>query len=199
MWLRHWRGDNFRFSLLVFTLVAQTCFGAQAVPKAISGPSVLEQSVKGDLRATEVLIKSGQRGTVVVFLSARCPCSASHEVALKRYFQEFSTKGFQFVGVHSNKDESRELTASHFEQSKLPFPVIEDQDQKLANALGAYKTPHAFVLNPDGGIEYQGGVDDSANHANSTRHYLKDALTALAEGKIPQIREARSLGCVIKR
>jgi hypothetical protein len=94
---------------------------------------------------------------------------------------------------------SPELTRSHFKGSKLPFPILEDQTQVLADAFHAYKTPHAFILDSTGKLIYQGGVDDSHLSPEAKCHYLKEALVALSAGQNPETPEARALGCVIKR
>lgn len=137
--------------------------------------------------------------TVVVFVSAKCPCSASHEGALQKMAAEFSKRGVQFVGVHSNIDESSDLTKSHFSSARFPFSVIQDRQNYLADLFGALKTPHAYVIAQNGHIIYSGGVDDSNNHAHATRHYLREVLTALADGKTSPFSTTRTLGCAIKR
>lgn len=140
-----------------------------------------------------------RRFTVIAFLSARCPCSASHEVALARLAGEFSPKGVRFIGVHSNADEPPEMTTRHFEQARLPFSVLQDSGSQLANTLGALKTPHVYLLNQSGEALYQGGVDDSSQHENSKRPFLREALAAVIAGQAPPVKVSRVLGCVIKR
>jgi peroxiredoxin len=135
--------------------------------------------------------------TVVVFLSARCPCSMSHEPTLKALAEEF--KEAKFIGVHSNSDEDAQESASHFEAAHLPFPVIQDTAANLANQFGALKTPHVFVLNKEGKVIFQGGVDDSHNASRATQPFLKAALTSMRAGLTPEITQARSLGCIIRR
>ena len=135
---------------------------------------------------------------VVVFLSARCPCSRSHEPGLAGLAREFGARGVKFVGVHSNADETPEEARIHFAQAALGFEVLQDAGAKSADALGALKTPHAYVFQ-DGQLVYQGGVDDSATASRAQRHFLRDTLQALIEGRSPPSARARSLGCVIKR
>src|SRR5687768_10220560 len=81
----------------------------------------------------------GKKTTAVVFLSARCPCSVSHEVKLNQLHKEFPE--VTFVGIHSNADEERSLGSSHFKASGLPFPVLRDHGSALANRFGALTPP----------------------------------------------------------
>jgi len=177
-------------SLALFCTASHT---QAALPTSLSGLEV----VNG--KTIEKNIDQAKLGTVVVFLSAKCPCSASHEASLKSLFSEFSGKGIEFIGVHSNRDENTDSTLTHFAHSALPFPVIQDHENQIANKLNALKTPHVFILKKDGEIFYQGGVDNSQISSEARKLYLKDALTALSEGKEPPIKETRTLGCMIQR
>lgn len=176
-----------------FFFIMASSMGWASFPSTLSGIEV----VTGNNVIKDV--SQAKLGTVVVFLSAKCPCSASHEPALKQLFQEYADKGFQFLAVHSNRDESFESTSAHFKTSSLPFPVIQDQENRIANAFNALKTPHAFILGKKGELLFRGGVDDSQISAMARKHYLKDALAALAEGKEPPLKESRTLGCIIQR
>jgi len=140
---------------------------------------------------------SSKKGTVVVFLSATCPCSKSHEPVIEKLSKEFSE--FQFLAVNSNQDEPEDLAKKHFTESGLTIPIIRDAQAQLANKLKALKTPHVFVIGPQGECWYDGGVDDTRKAEKASRHYLRDALTQLQKGKEPSEKVVRTLGCVIKR
>jgi peroxiredoxin len=166
---------------------------AQAFPVQFSGT---------DLRTNapfNLELKKTSKALVVVFLSSKCPCSASHEQPLNEMFAEFNSKGIDFVAINSNADETDEQRKLHFSEAKLKFPVLKDIDAKWADQFKALKTPHAFVLNPAGEVIYRGGVDDSARAEMSKKHFLKDALVSIANGEKPKTSEGRALGCVISR
>jgi hypothetical protein len=153
--------------------------------------------VRGSLAHVE--FKEARLGTVVMFLSSRCPCSASHQSTLDLLSKEFTPQGFRFVGVHSNADEEVGAAREYFKNSGLAFPVIQDRNCGIADALGAFKTPHVFILGSNGEVLFQGGVDNShvANAAN--KHYLRDSLALIVDGKKPPQKEVRVLGCEIRR
>lgn len=184
----------------MLSLFSVLCLLAAWSP-APASPLAPEYSGKDVLSGvdTRVALTAAQKANVVVFLSAKCPCSASHEVVLKDLYRDFHARGFSFTGVHSNADEDQALAASHFKESALPFPVLQDSDQKLANAFGAFKTPHVFIVSPKGEILYQGGVDETHIAALAKKPYLKNALLAVAQGHEPDPKEVRVLGCAIKR
>lgn len=175
-------------------------FGALLAISLVSPPCLaLVRTGKDLLTGREVRFPSKvDRTPVLVFLSARCPCSRSHEPELKRLHARFSAAGFEFIGVHSNQDETLAESKKHFKEVALPFPVIEDRGAKLADEFRALKTPHAFVLKGSD-VVFQGGVDDSADGARAKKHFLEDALILLQQGKPLEVSRARALGCAIQR
>lgn len=178
-----------RFALLLLSFPALA--STPSVPPASTLPA-------SPTRISD-LVAAGEKATVVVFLSSECPCSAAHEPVLKRLYSEFSSRGIGFIGLHANQDESPEEARKHFEAADLPFPVMADVKARLADHFGALKTPHAFVVSPSGEVLFSGGVDDSKDPAKAKQFYLADALRAISEGRAPEKKTARALGCVIKR
>jgi peroxiredoxin len=142
-------------------------------------------------------VLNGKLGTVVIFVSAVCPCSNSHVAELSALQKEYSD--FSFVGVHSNSDESAETSAAYFKKLDLGFPIVQDTDQKIADAFKALKTPHAFVLNTKGEIIYKGGVSNSADFTRADEKFLRNALNDVQLGKAVGKPEGRTLGCLIAR
>ena len=185
-------GTRSFFSLLLIFISASSW---AAVPQKLSG---LELNSDSTQPMSFVPAKAG-KASVIVFLSAKCPCSASHERILTDLYTEYHASGFNFIGVHSNVDEAPDFARAHFKTSNLPFPVLQDKEANLANELGAFKTPHVFVISPSGEILFQGGVTETHNGPSAKRHYLKDALASVAAGKAPDPKEVRVLGCIIKR
>lgn len=136
-------------------------------------------------------------GLVVVFLSAKCPCSKSHVEPLKKMASDYPK--FKFVAVHANVDEPLDEARAYFGQMKLSFPIIEDGDQALAQRFGASRTPHAFVLTKGDQTVYRGGVSDSHDGVHAKVWPLKEALDDITAGRPVRRAEARALGCAISR
>lgn len=175
--------------LLIIGLFVTKLWSCTAKP--ISGTDLRT----GSAFSSESLPKN--KGMVVVFMSAKCPCSQSHEVSIEKLASEF--KEFSFVGVHSNSDEAKDLAALHFKEASFSFPIIEDSNAQIANEFGALKTPHAFIVGPKGECWYNGGVDETRDASKAKKFYLKQALIDLKSGREPQEKTTRTLGCTIKR
>lgn len=142
-------------------------------------------------------LKSAKKGTVIAFLSTKCPCSKSHLKHLEELKNEHPD--FQFIGVYSNLSENWDSIETIKKEYGIDFLTVEDRDQKTANLLEAAKTPHVFIVNPALQIVYQGGVSDSVDCQNSKRKFLKTALEQMEEGKEPSPSKTRALGCQILR
>ena len=61
--------------------------------------------------------KEKPRGVVVVFLSAVCPCSFSHNQPLNHLVEKYPQ--FQFVAIHSNTDEDVTMAKAYFTENKI--------------------------------------------------------------------------------
>nr|BFD63297.1 hypothetical protein BdHM001_19780 [Bdellovibrio sp. HM001] len=178
--------------ILVSVFLILTSLGTSAAEKidVLTGRNVLTGE-------SQEFAFASSPATVVVFMSAKCPCSASHEGLLKDLSQQFKT--FKFVAIHSNADEDADITKAHFQDAHLTFPVLADSRSHWADKLGALKTPHVYVFNSTGDIVYQGGVTDSHVGPSAKKHYLKEVLEDLQASKTPRHKEGRALGCYIQR
>jgi hypothetical protein len=183
--------DHMKNTILILLGVCLTVV-ASAAPqtKFIEGRSLLTD-VKVQVDSKD------KKGLVVIFLSAKCPCSNSHNIELRDLAQSY--KEFNFVAVHSNVDEGKELSKPYFEKAAFPFPVIEDEKAQIADKLQALKTPHAYIFSSSGDVLYQGGVSNSKDCAKADRKFLREALEDLHAGKSVRTPEGRTLGCAISR
>jgi AhpC/TSA family protein len=117
---------------------------------------------------------------------------------------EYSTKDVAFVGINANTQDSRERVAAHARQNAIPFPVVKDVGNKVADQLGARRTPEAIVVDSNGIIRYQGRIDDQfgigyARAGKPTRRDLAEALDEILAGKLVSVPKTEVAGCCIGR
>lgn len=142
-------------------------------------------------------LQIGEKSTVLFFSSIDCPCSdshLSHFVNLKKQFPEIT-----FVGINENAKVRIEEIRNYYKNKKLNFQIFLDEDFKVADTLGAVKTPHVYLLDKDGKILYHGGVTNSSNFNSATIFYLQEVLNDISNGQKPRRDFARALGCYIAR
>lgn len=141
-------------------------------------------------------------GKLVVynFCTQECPFSRSADPDINELAKTYSEKGVVFLGVDSNKDITPEDIQAHIEEAKIPYPILKDIDNALADKVGARVTPEVYVVGKDGKLAYHGAPDDRAGPTSTpSEHYLKDALDALLAGKAPEKPVVKAWGCGIKR
>jgi thiol-disulfide isomerase/thioredoxin len=79
------------------------------------------------------------------------------------------------------------------------FPYLYDGDtESVARSYGPVATPHAFVFDAGRKLRYVGAIDDSERVQHVTKHYVRDALTALLAGQVPPVTKTKVVGCSVK-
>ena len=143
------------------------------------------------------------RAVVLVFLGTDCPVGNLYAPRLKELAERYEGQGVTFVGVNSNAHESAEMVADHREEYGLPFPVLKDEKNALADRLRVERTCEAVVLGPDRVVRYHGAIDDQYARGSikekPTRAYLAEAIDAVLEGREVLVRETSVLACPIDR
>ncbi len=144
-----------------------------------------------------------KKAVAVVFIGVECPLVNLYVPRLLELHADFAEKGVQFLAINSNGYDSAQAVAEHAAKNKFPFPVLIDENQKVADLFQAQRTPEAFVLNPNGAILYHGRIDDQFGvgyqKLKPTRHDLADALTAVLDGKPVAQPTTEVFGCIIGR
>lgn len=212
-------------ALLASALVAQEPAKPDAKPKKEDTAKKAQTLALGmrangdvvlkDIDGKEHKAKSYQgKITVVNFYSIQCPIQAAWDDRIAAIQKEFAPKDVVFLHINSNHTEIGEKppTAkdgekpyenirSHLEEKELPYTVLVDHGNVVADAFGAKTTPDIFVFGKDGKLVYRGLVDDDqrGNKADKAKHYLKDVLTSLVAGDKVEAYETKPQGCTIKR
>lgn len=147
---------------------------------------------------------AGKQGTLVIFSCNHCPWAVKWESRIAAIGNEYSKKGFGVIVVNSNDVVSHPTDDMEHMKKRattlgMTFPYAMDADSSVARAFGASKTPEVFLFDKEKKLVYWGAVDDNADDEKAvTKHYLKAALDAVAEGKKPETQETKALGCGIK-
>jgi hypothetical protein len=88
------------------------------------------------------------------------------------------------------------------ERGAQPSGVILDSDGSIGKLYAAQTSPHLFIINGQGVLEYKGGIDSikSAKESDIPKatNYVREALSALAAGKKVPHSSTAPYGCSIK-
>ncbi len=144
-----------------------------------------------------------RKAVVIVFIGTECPIGNAFLPTLARLNATYAPRGVQFLAVNANRQDTPERIAEHARKYGIPFPVLKDTGNRVADRFGARRTPEAFVLDAERRIRYQGRIDDQFGvgyrGTHPTHRDLADALDALLAGK-PIARPTTPVaGCLIAR
>jgi peroxiredoxin len=132
-----------------------------------------------------------------------CPYVQAWEGRMIELQREFGPRGFRLVAVNSNDaeaypEDSFDEMRSRAEREGFNFDYLYDEDQSVARALAAERTPEVFLFDRDRKLVYHGAIDDSRDDRAVSTRYLRDALEALLAGEDPPVTETPPVGCTVK-
>lgn len=132
-----------------------------------------------------------------------CPYVQAWEGRMSELQSAYRDRGFALVAVSSNDaetypEDSFEEMAKRAREQGFTFDYLYDESQQLARALGAERTPEAFLFDGDRRLVYHGAIDDDRDGTAVTTRYLRDAIEAVLAGGTPSVQETPAVGCTVK-
>lgn len=153
---------------------------------------------------THTLAQYADRELVVFYVQGvGCPIA---RIALPNYRavrDEFASKNVEFLMFNSNIQDNPKRIAKEAEEFGIDFPILKDEGQVLAKALGVERTAEVFIVDPKtNDVLFRGPINDQLGYetqrVNASEHYLIDALnTVLAGGKVDMSNVPDSKGCLV--
>jgi peroxiredoxin len=138
--------------------------------------------------------RRGHKAVVLVFLSTACPYALYFADHIRELDEAYRSRGVLLVGVNSNQFESVEEIREHAREKGHRFAILRDESARIADAMGADRTPEAFVVGADGALLYRGWVKSKLRSPD-----LQRALDAVLAGKRVRLPETKAFGCAIDR
>ncbi|NLE58020.1 MAG: redoxin domain-containing protein [Planctomycetes bacterium] len=137
------------------------------------------------------------KGKVVVleWINRDCPVSrgAHDKQQMQKTYKKYAAKGVVWLGIDSTEAAKPDANRVYAAEQGLAYPILHDADAKVANAYGAKRTPHMFVIDKEGKLAYAGAIDDKAD-----RNHVAAALDELLAGKTVAKPKTDAYGCGIK-
>jgi peroxiredoxin len=151
---------------------------------------------------------------VIIFTADHCPTAQAYEDRILQLYQDFHSKGVEFVLISPNNPQAvclEEIGYSDLGDSfdemkirakdkKFPMPYLYDGDkQETAIAYGPTTTPHVFIFDSQRQLRYCGRIDEMENpYLKATQHDTRNAITALLDAKPVPVEKTKTFGCSIK-
>jgi peroxiredoxin len=186
-------------ALAAYSAPSRAADGTAVTPAAIG--TTVEDFKLADADGREHTLSSlkGEKGTVLIFVATHCPVSNAYNERMEKLFEDYRGRGVSVVGINANSTESAGEIKAHAKEKGLAFVILKDKDNKIADRLGAGRTPEAFFLDASGKLVYHGAIDNAQNPAMVNTNHLRNAIDAVLEGKRVERADVKAFGCSIKR
>jgi peroxiredoxin len=140
--------------------------------------------------------------TVYLFLLDECRICQELAPEMNAIFDEYqSTIGF--IGLFPNFSSKSEGIKKFKDKYRIKFNTRTDYFKKVTHKFEATILPEVIVYNETAKtIVYRGAINDLFYTPGKRRHfvqnhYLRDALRAVSESKLPAIASSQPVGCYI--
>ncbi|MDZ4845919.1 MAG: thioredoxin family protein [Chitinophagales bacterium] len=146
-------------------------------------------------------------GFVVVFTCNHCPYAKLYEDRLVALDKVSKKKGYPVIAINPNDaashpEDSFDNMKKRAKDKGFTFPYLVDETQEVAQAFGAAKTPHVYLLQKEEGklkVVYIGAIDDDTENTKKDKvKYVENAIDAVEKGEKPNPDFTKAVGCTIK-
>ncbi len=189
------------FALLAIALIvsARTIVADIPAPPII-GSTIVDFTLPDASGAVHSLASlKGKNGAVLIFIATQCPVSNGYNERMEKLAQDYKARGINVIGINANSTESAADVKDHAARNNLTFAILKDNGNKIADMLGATRTPEAYFLDAGNKLLYHGRIDNSRDITQVNSSELRDALEATLSGKPVPKATASAFGCSIKR
>ncbi|MFK7977725.1 MAG: redoxin domain-containing protein [Halioglobus sp.] len=145
---------------------------------------------------------SDQKAVVLFVQGNGCPIVRNGSHTLKAIGEEFKDQDVTFLMLNPQPQDNRDSIAKEANEFGYSFPVLLDEAQLVAQSLGVDRTAEVFIIDPKSReVLYRGPVDDRLGYETqkpkANNHYLRDALTAVVDGRPVAANTPEAPGCLI--
>lgn len=197
-------------ALLSLTAIAATSLSAPLAAAQKTG-AVAQDFKLTDMHGKTVQLSSFRGKTVVLeWHNPGCPFVKKHYDSGNMQAAQASSKkdGAVWLTINSGAPgkqgymKGQEALALTKKQNIAADHYLLDPKGVVGKAYAAKTTPHMFIVNENGTLVFQGGIDDkpTANPADikGARNHVLAALTEIKAGKPVSVTSARPYGCSVK-
>jgi hypothetical protein len=192
-------------SLILLLVAAAPSNELQELQIGEAGPMFDYQMLNIDGNMISMNNIKGENGTLLIFSCNTCPFVHAWEDRYLEIEKLAAASGIGMIYVNPNEDirdkgESMEDNRQRAEMIGYTAPYTIDTDHQLADAYGATRTPHVYLMDANNILVFRGAIDDNSRSAADVQNtYLADAINQLVAGKEITTPTSRAIGCTIKR
>jgi len=126
--------------------------------------------------------------------SPRCPSSRSSN---DRVIEMIAKTKIRAYALACNARDTDEMYAQYHDTFDFDLRIFPDREQRVTDILGGKTTPHFFLFDAKGVLQYKGAMDnDPMGYMDDEerKDYIMDAVTAIRADKEIALKETASAG-----
>lgn len=152
------------------------------------------------------------QGQIVVleWTNHQCPFVGKHYGSgnMQALQQQATEEGVTWISIvssgpgqegHVSPDQANQLTE---EREAAPSAVVLDPSGEIGKLYGARATPHMFVIDAEGILQYMGAIDSipsaQISDIESAENYVRTALDQIQAGEAISTPATQAYGCTVR-
>lgn len=195
---------------ITLSLLALVVTGSLALAAPEIGGKAPDFSLKDSNGNTDTLSQYQGKYVVLEWTNPDCPFVHKHYDSgnMQKLQKEYTGKGVVWLSINSSAPGNQgNYSPAQWndivkQKNASPTAMLLDPDGKVGKAYGAKTTPHIFIIDPQGKLIYEGGIDniptpDQGDIAKAT-NYVRATLDEAMAGKSVTTSTSRPYGCGVK-
>jgi len=132
---------------------------------------------------------------VLVFFCTTCPTSVAYDTRVNALYAKYVDRGVQVFGIDSCVHDDPETLRVGAAKRGVTYPVLRDEGNRWADALGAYNASATYIVDREGVLRYRGAFDNGKALEDPERvAFAANALDDLLAGASLRTPETRPFG-----
>ena len=203
-----------RRTITTFAILGFSVFAILSIPsysaEAEVGKSAPDFTLPDSFGTNHSLSDYAGKIVVLEWLNHGCPFVVKHYESgnmqkLQKMAKEKGVIWFSIISSAPGKQgystpEQANETAQ--EKKAMPTAILLDPDGTVGKLYDAKTTPHMYIIDKQGQLVYNGGIDDirstNVDDIAKAKNYVRMALEELLSGKDVSVKTSQPYGCSVK-
>jgi peroxiredoxin len=188
---------------LVGALVASQSIRAEdkAAPQAKIGAPAPAFALQDTNGTTVSLSDFAGKIVVLEWINPECPFVVRHYKAktMADLAEKYKGQDVVWLAINSTNRETKPSNSQWISQYGLNYPILIDRSGQVGRQYGAKTTPHMYIIDKQGVLVYNGGIDNNkSGNESDVVNYVDKALSELTSGQSVSTPETQPYGCTVK-
>jgi len=193
-----------------FAIAALVAGAFQLAAADTGAPAPAFTNVKDTNGKTHNLADYKGKTVVLEWVNYDCPFVKKHYSSnnMQDLQRKYTAKGVVWLSVNSSAPGKEgnysiaEWKQKSAERKVAANAILLDPSGKTGKTYGAKTTPHMYIIDGAGVLQYQGAIDSTRStdvaDIKTSQNYVATALDELAAGKPVSTKETKAYGCSVK-